>query len=124
MTVHHPIDSIAFFDDLLEAMASDPDRYERLGDIDVELATNPPNAMLEEGSTGPGWAGQQITELRFDPHEDPGVRCFTLDDIKVSTVDIAAPLRHVAASPSCPAGRMAYGAAMLGTILPIVLILS
>ncbi|TML11507.1 MAG: hypothetical protein E6G39_13705 [Actinobacteria bacterium] len=65
--------------------------YPGWNDIDVELATNPPNAMLEEGSTGPGWAGQQITELRFDPHEDPGVRCFTLDDIKVSTVDIAAP---------------------------------
>ena len=65
--------------------------YPGWNDIDVDLATNPANAMLEEGTGGSGWAGQQITELRFDPHEDPGVRCFTLDDIKVSTVDIAAP---------------------------------
>ena len=49
------------------------------------------NAVLEEGTGGPGWAGQQITEVRFDPHEDRGVRCFTVDDIKVSTVDMATP---------------------------------
>ena len=32
------IDSLAFFDDLAAAMAADPERYERLGDIDLELA--------------------------------------------------------------------------------------
>ena len=32
------IDSVAFFDELAGAMASDPERYERLGDIDLELA--------------------------------------------------------------------------------------
>jgi hypothetical protein len=65
--------------------------YPGWNDIDLELGTSPPNAMLEEGTVGPGWAGQLITEVRFDPHEDPGVRCFTVDDIKVSTVDMALP---------------------------------
>ena len=32
------IDSLAFFDDLGTAMAADSERYERLGDIDLELA--------------------------------------------------------------------------------------
>jgi len=65
--------------------------YPGWNDIDVELGTNPASAMLEEGTPGSGWAGQQITEVRFDPHEDPGVRCFTLDDIKLSMIDVAAP---------------------------------
>ena len=47
--------------------------------------------MLEEGTGGTGWAGQQIIEVRFDPHEDRGVRCFTLDEIRISATDIAAP---------------------------------
>jgi hypothetical protein len=33
-----PIDSVAFFDDLSETMAADSERYERLGDVDIELA--------------------------------------------------------------------------------------
>lgn len=33
-----PIDSVAFFDDLSAAMAADSERYERLGDVDLELA--------------------------------------------------------------------------------------
>lgn len=32
------IDSVRFFDELAAAMAADPERYERLGDIDLELA--------------------------------------------------------------------------------------
>lgn len=32
------IDSVSFFDELAAAMAADPERYERLGDIDLELA--------------------------------------------------------------------------------------
>ena len=32
------IDTVAFFDDLAAAMAADPERYERLGDIDLDLA--------------------------------------------------------------------------------------
>ncbi|MEO5842728.1 MAG: hypothetical protein ABIQ73_05590 [Acidimicrobiales bacterium] len=65
--------------------------YPGWNDIDLELGTNPPNAVLEEGTGGPGWGGQQITEIRFDPHEDRGVRCFTVDDIKLSAVDTATP---------------------------------
>ena len=34
----HRIDTVAFFDDLAAAMAADPERYERLGDIELELA--------------------------------------------------------------------------------------
>jgi hypothetical protein len=33
-----PVDSVAFFDDLAAAMSADSERYERLGDIDLELA--------------------------------------------------------------------------------------
>ena len=65
--------------------------YPGWNDIDLELATNPPSAVLEEGTGGPGWAGQQIVEVRFDPHEDRGGRCFTVDDIKISAVDMATP---------------------------------
>jgi hypothetical protein len=65
--------------------------YPGWNDIDLELGTSPSNAVLEEGTGGPGWGGQQITELRFDPHEDRGVRCFTVDDIKLSAVDTATP---------------------------------
>ena len=65
--------------------------YPGWNDIDLELGTNPPWAMLEEGTGGSGFGGQQITEIRFDPHEDRGVRCFTVDDIKLSMIDVAAP---------------------------------
>ncbi len=36
-TLAAKIDSVAFFDRLADAMASDPERYERLGDIEVVL---------------------------------------------------------------------------------------
>lgn len=32
-----PVDRVAFFDRLADAMAADPERYERLGDIEVAL---------------------------------------------------------------------------------------
>jgi hypothetical protein len=32
-----PVDSVSFWDDLASSMAADPERYERLGDIDLEL---------------------------------------------------------------------------------------
>ena len=65
--------------------------YPGWNDIDLELGTSPSNAVLEESTVGPGWGGQQITEIRFDPHEDRGVRCFTVDDIKLSAIDVATP---------------------------------
>jgi hypothetical protein len=70
--------------------------YPGWNDIDLELATNPPNAMLEEGTGGPGWLGQQIVEVRFDPHEDRGGRCFTVDDIRLTALDSALPRFTVA----------------------------
>lgn len=38
MTTTTRIDSIAFFDGLASAMAADPERYERLGDVEIDLA--------------------------------------------------------------------------------------
>ena len=38
MTGATPIDTLAFFDELAAAMAAEPEKYERLGDIDLELA--------------------------------------------------------------------------------------
>lgn len=65
--------------------------YPGWNDIDVELATSPAWAMLDELTTGTGWNGQQIVEVRFDPHEDRGVRCFTVDEMRLSFADVAAP---------------------------------
>ncbi len=54
----------------------------------VELATNP-TTLINDPFTPIkfGWAGQQITDLRFDPHEDPGARAFSIDDIRISEDD-------------------------------------
>lgn len=38
MTLTTRVDDLALFDSLATAMAADPERYERLGDIDLELA--------------------------------------------------------------------------------------
>jgi hypothetical protein len=38
MTTTTRIDTLTFFDDLASAMQADPERYERLGDIEVDLA--------------------------------------------------------------------------------------
>ena len=37
MTSERAIDTVGFFDDLAAAMAADSERYERLGDIDLDL---------------------------------------------------------------------------------------
>lgn len=65
--------------------------YPGWNEIDLELATSPAAAMLDERTTGTGWNGQQIIEVRFDPHEDPGRRCFTVDEMRLSFADMAAP---------------------------------
>jgi hypothetical protein len=54
--------------------------------IEVDLATNPAGAIVDPNTPFAhyGWWGQQITFLRFDPHEDPGQRQFLIDDIRLT----------------------------------------
>ncbi|MCU1588664.1 MAG: hypothetical protein JWN31_2157 [Frankiales bacterium] len=54
--------------------------------IDVDMATSPPSAIVDPalGARRIGWAGQTITQLRFDPNEDPGKRRWYLDDVRVA----------------------------------------
>ena len=59
--------------------------YPGWNDISLDLATYPAYAITEPGTPGRiGWAGQQITSLRFDPDEDSGARRFLVDNIKVA----------------------------------------
>ena len=51
----------------------------------VDLATNPPTALNDEGTVHKrGWRGQRFDHLRFDINEDPGARGFTLREIKLA----------------------------------------
>ena len=54
--------------------------------IDVDMATSPSLAIVDPalGARRIGWAGQTITQLRFDPNEDPGTRRWYLDDVRVA----------------------------------------
>ncbi|MEY2437243.1 MAG: hypothetical protein QOF97_2079 [Acidimicrobiaceae bacterium] len=80
-------------------VASNPGAWQDSEDIivypgthtyEIELATNPPQAATDANTpVRIGWAGQSITALRFDPHEDRAPRHFVLDDIKVATDDQA-----------------------------------
>ncbi len=59
--------------------------YPGWNDVSIELATAPAYAITEPGTPGRmGWAGQQITAVRFDPDEDSGARRFLVDNIKVA----------------------------------------
>lgn len=82
---------------LIWSTAGAPGKYQDLNDVVVvpgkntvtlDLATTPPGAITDEG-TSPriGWAGQQITSLRFDPNEDPGTRSWSIDDIRIAQDD-------------------------------------
>jgi hypothetical protein len=62
--------------------------YPGWNDISLDLATFPAYAITEPGTAGRiGWAGQQITAVRFDPDEDSGARRFLVDNIKVAEDD-------------------------------------
>ena len=51
----------------------------------VDLATSPPWAITDPDTpVRIGWAGQLITAVRFDPHEDSGTRRFLVDNIKIA----------------------------------------
>jgi hypothetical protein len=59
--------------------------------IDLDMATSPATAIVDPaiGANRIGWAGQTITQLRFDPNEDPGKRRWYLDDIRVAADPVA-----------------------------------
>ncbi|MEY4230109.1 MAG: hypothetical protein RLZZ362_958, partial [Actinomycetota bacterium] len=51
----------------------------------VDLSTSPAVAVNDESTTlKSGWRGQRLERLRFDLNEDPGVRNFTLREIKMA----------------------------------------
>jgi hypothetical protein len=59
--------------------------YPGWNDISIDLATSPPSAIVDpDDAVRIGWAGQLITAVRFDPHEDIAPRRFLVDDIRLS----------------------------------------
>jgi hypothetical protein len=59
--------------------------YPGWNDVSIDLATNPSWAITDPDKTNRiGWAGQIITAVRFDPHEDIGARRFLVDNIKLA----------------------------------------
>jgi hypothetical protein len=90
-------------------VAARPDLYQDSQDVivypglhtyEIELGTNPPSDAVDEtDAVRIGWAGQQITSLRFDPHEDPGPRGFVLDFIRLTEDnDSSTPIQFVDAA--------------------------
>jgi hypothetical protein len=66
--------------------------YPGWNDIDLDMFTWPLGAVNEADlGGGAGWVGQTITNLRIDFHEDPGRRCFSLDDVTLRADDTAGP---------------------------------
>jgi hypothetical protein len=51
--------------------------YPNQGTINVDLRTSPASAVSEDGAA---WAGM-IHEIRIDPNEDAGERCWHLDHV-------------------------------------------
>jgi hypothetical protein len=55
---------------------------------EIDLATSPAADAVDEADVPRvGWVGQSISYLRFDPHEDPGPRHFSLDFIRLAGDD-------------------------------------
>ncbi len=53
--------------------------------MSIDLATTPAVAVNDENTVyKAGWRGLRITRLRFDLNEDPGVRNFSLRDIRLA----------------------------------------
>jgi hypothetical protein len=51
----------------------------------IDLATNPAGAVNDENTIyKAGWRGIRISAIRFDLNEDPGVRNFSLQDIRLA----------------------------------------
>ena len=51
--------------------------------ITIDLRTNPPTAVNEEGTVNSGWT--TASYFRFDFHEDPGARNIRLNDMRLAT---------------------------------------
>ena len=59
--------------------------YPGWNNISIDMATSPAYAITDPDTPNRiGWAGQQITAVRFDPHEDIGARRFLVDNIKLA----------------------------------------
>lgn len=59
--------------------------YPGCNQMTIDLATNPAGAVNDENTIyKAGWRGLRITRLRFDPNEDPGLRDFSLRDIRLA----------------------------------------
>ena len=63
--------------------------------VSVDLKTNPPGAITDdEQPSSLGWGGPgstQVTNVRFDPHEDPGNRSWALDYVRLAANDAGSP---------------------------------
>jgi hypothetical protein len=59
--------------------------------ISVDLATDPPSAVVDESQRAArvGWKGQTITGLRLDPNEDVSERRWYVDDVRLTAEDAA-----------------------------------
>ena len=59
--------------------------YPGCNNMTIDLATNPAGAVNDETTIyKAGWRGIRISQIRFDLNEDPGVRSFTLGDIRLA----------------------------------------
>jgi hypothetical protein len=59
--------------------------YPGCNKMTIDLATNPAIAVNDEYTVyKAGWRGLRISRLRFDLNEDPGVRGFSLHDIRLA----------------------------------------
>jgi hypothetical protein len=59
--------------------------YPGWNEVSLDLATSPPSAITDTDTPFRiGWAGRQITGVRFDPHEDIGQRRFLVDNVKIA----------------------------------------
>ncbi|HWH28433.1 MAG TPA: hypothetical protein VNU26_05630 [Mycobacteriales bacterium] len=55
-------------------------------DVVIDMVTSPSYKIVDPdlGANRIGWAGQTITQVRFDPNEDPGRRRWHVDDIRIT----------------------------------------
>lgn len=85
-----------------EVLGGGPNNFQDLNDlvtyqgpnhVVVDLTALPLATLIDEDQRGAriGYAGQQVTSLRFDPNEDRGARSWSLADIRLSEDAVAGP---------------------------------
>ncbi len=60
--------------------------YPEMQEVAIDLNTFPSGAVTDTGN-GLGWNGRTVDRVRFDPHEDPGVRGFHIDELRLAQDD-------------------------------------